>query len=718
MMPNSASLKKHPKLNQWLEIAADGRVIVHSGKVDIGQRISTALALIAAEELDVAYERVEVARAETDVAPDEGVTAGSQSMEESGHAVRAAAATARRQLMEMAAEALEADAETLEVEDGLVRAPGANRTVSYAELMGGQAFDIDVDPTAPVKPAAQHKQIGARVRMRNIEPIVTAQPYFVHDMTLPGMLHARVVRPPHYSATLSALDDAVLARLAGEGVQVVRDGSFLAVAHADEWAAVKAAERLYNAATWDMGAGLPEGDIFEALSNNTRVSLPVRDGAPVKEDVPPLADPPANASVTLSARFERAYNMHGSIGPSAAMAQMDGDAMTIWSHSQGIYMQRGSVAEALGLTDDKLKVIHTPGSGCYGHNGADDAALDAALVARDLPGKPILLKWTRADEHAWEPYGSAMVMEMRGSLDADGTVIDWCHESLSDTYGQRPRQGPNKLGPSRMLAMWHVQDALKMPLPQPNMSKHAGIHRNLDPHYNFAQRRLVKSLVRDLPLRASTLRALGAYANVFAIESFMDELAEAGGLDPAEFRIRHLDDPRAQDVVRACAEALHKPGPVPDGCGRGIAYARYKNAKTYACVGFEVSVNDAAEVRLHRAVTAADAGEVIDAQGLIAQLEGGIIQSASWTLHEAVTWDRDGVTSRDWETYPILRFDNIPEIECVLLNRPGEPFLGAGEATAGPTAAAIGNAVYAATGIRLRRLPFTPDEVRRVAMEG
>jgi nicotinate dehydrogenase subunit B len=716
-MPDSASLKKHPRLDQWLEIAADGRVIVHSGKVDIGQRISTAIALIAAEELDVPYERVEVARAETGVAPDEGVTAGSQSMEESGHAVRAAAATARRRLMEMAAEALEADAATLEVEDGLVRAPGANRAVSYAELMGGKTFDIDVDPTAPVKPPERHSQIGAVVKMRNIEPIVTGAAYFVHDMTLPGMVHARVVRPPHYDAKLSALDEAVLSRLKADSVDVVRDGSFLAVAHADEWVAVKAAERLYNAATWDTGAGLAEGDIFAMLSANDRVSLPVRDGAPVKEDVPPLADPPADAAVTLSARFERAYNMHGSIGPSAAMAIMNGGKMTVWSHSQGIYMQQAAVAESLGLATDELKVIHTPGSGCYGHNGADDAALDAALIARALPGKPVLLKWTRADEHAWEPYGSAMVMEMRGSVAADGTVIDWCHESLSDTYGQRPRSGPNKLGPARMVAMWHVADALKMPLPQPNMGKHAGIHRNLDPHYNFARRRLVKSLVRDLPLRTSTLRALGAYANVYAIESFMDELAEASGQDAVRFRTRHLDDPRARAVVEACAEALNKPGPVAEGRGRGIAYARYKNAKTYACVGFEVSVNDAAEVILHRAVAAADAGEVIDPAGLEAQLEGGIIQAASWTLHEAVTWDRDGVTSRDWETYPILRFTNIPEIECVLLNRPGQPFLGAGEATAGPTAGAIANAVHAATGLRLRRLPFTPDELRRAAME-
>jgi CO/xanthine dehydrogenase Mo-binding subunit len=717
-MPASPSLKAHPLLDQWLAIGEDGRVIVRSGKVDIGQRISTALALIAAEELDVAYARVDVARAETGIAPDEGVTAGSNSMEESGNAVRAAAATARRHLLALAAEALEAEAGALTVEDGLIRAPGANRTVSYAELIGGRAFGIDVDPAAPVKPAAAHGQIGTRVAMRNIEPIVTGAAYFVHDMTLPGMLHARPVRPPHYTAKLAGLDEAVLARLAADGVRVVRDGSFLAVAHEDEYAAVKGAERLYNAARWDTGAGLAEGDIFEALTANERVSLPVRDGAPVKEPVPPLADPPAGAAVTLSARFERPYHMHGSIGPSAAMARMDGDGtMTVWSHSQGIYMQRASVAESLGLETEALRVIHTPGAGCYGHNGADDAALDAALVARAIPGRPVLLKWTREDEHAWEPYGSAMAMEMRASLDADGTVIDWSHESFSDTYGMRPRPGPNRIGPARMLAMRHVEDALEPPLAQPAMGKHAGIHRNLDPGYDFASRRLVKNLVRGLPLRTSTLRALGAYANVFAIESFMDELAEAGGIDPVEFRIRHLADPRARAVVRACAEALHRPGAVPDGRGRGIAYARYKNAKTYAAVGFEVSVGDAAEVVLHRAVAAADAGEVVDAEGLSAQLEGGIVQAASWTLHEQVTWDRDGITSRDWETYPILRFDNVPEIECVLIDRPGEPYLGAGEATAGPTAGAIANAVHAATGLRLRRLPFTPDAIRKAALE-
>ena len=364
---------------------------------------------------------------------------------------------------------------------------------------------------------------------------------------------------------------------------------------------------------------------------------------------------------------------------------------------------------------EALRLIHVPGAGCYGHNGADDAALDAALTARAIPGTPVMLKWSREDEHAWEPYGSCMVMELRASLDADGRVLAWSHESYSDTYNMRPRPGPDKIGPARLLATRHLAEPLAAPVPRPAMARHVGIHRNLDPIYTFADKRLVKHLVRNLPLRTSALRALGAYANVFAIESFMDELATAAGRDPIEFRLDHLDDDRAADVLNAVAKRVGDWDEV-SGRGRGIAFARYKNSMAYAAVGLEVEVSDAAEVRLHHAVIAADAGQVVDPDGLAAQLEGGLIQAASWTLYEEVRYDRGGITSRDWDTYPILRFDNIPEIETILLDRPDAPFLGAGEATAGPTAAAIANAIRNATGLSLRRLPFTPDAIRAAAM--
>ncbi len=709
-MPNG-SLVKQPNLDQWLAIGADGRVLVRTGKVDIGQRISTALTLIAAEELDIDPTRIDIAAVETDVAPDEGVTSGSNSMEESGDAVRRATATARKHLLALAARQLGVAEDALDIVDGLIRARATNRSITYAELAGGKPFGIPVDQTAKTKDPKSFKHVGTRVTARGMADLVGGSAKYVHDMQMPGMLHARVVRPPHYHATLAKLDDA---KFKSAGLGIVRDGSFLAVAGPDEYAVLKGAERLAAAATWDRGKGLPEGDLFKNLTANERVSLPVIKGSPVKEAVPALPAPPANAAVTHQARYERPYNMHGTIGPSAALAKFENGQMTVWTHSQGIYVLREAMAEALDMPIEAIRVIHAIGAGCYGHNGADDVALDAALVARANPGKPVLLKWTRDDEHAWEPYTTAMVMELQASLDASGKVLAWSHESYGDTHNMRPRSTGNKSGAARLLAARYLADPVPPPVATPSMGHHVGIHRNQEPLYTFDNQRLVKNLVRGLPLRTSAMRTLGAYANVFALESFIDELAEAGGLDPIALRIRNLADQRAIDVIEACNTALNR-DKKPAGYGRGFGFARYKNQKTYCAVGIEVSVNDAAEVKLHRCVIAADAGEIVDRDGIAAQMEGGVLQAASWTLYEEVKYDRDGITSRDWDSYPILRFDNVPEIETILMERPGAPFLGAGEASSGPAAGAIANAIKDATGLRLRRLPFTPEAIRAAA---
>ncbi len=711
------SIAKSPSVDDWLEVASDGRIRIRTGKVDIGQRISTAQAMLAAEELDVPLDRIDVVRTVTGEAPDEGITSGSNSMMDSGLAVRLAAATARRHMLALAAEHLGVGVETLDVEDGLIQSRGTNRSVTYEDLQGGQPFGIDIDPGVPFKAPADYRYIGKRVGSRDMADIVTGAHGFLHDMRVPGMLHARVARPPHYDARLRALDADAARRVRDAGMKIVEDGSFVAVAGPDEFAVIRAAERLSATADWDRGSGLSVPDIYEALTSNRRESLPVEnDGRPQDKPVPPLGPPPANAVTTLEARFDKPYQLHGSIGPSAGFAVMDGDTLKVSSHSQGIYFLRSAIAEAFGMDPEQIRIEHVPGAGCYGHNGADDAAFDAALVARALPGTPILLKWTREEEHAWEPYGTAMSMTMRASLDAEGNVIDWSQESYGDTFGMRPRSGPNRAGSARLLSGRFLADPPPVFIPKPAMERHIGIHRNLDPIYTFPERRLVKNLVRDLPLRTSALRTLGAYGNVFAIESFMDELAEAAGTDPVTFRLRHLADPRARDCVEALAK--HFDLSAGDGLCRGIAFARYKNLKAYAAVGVELEVTDAAEVVLKRAVLVADAGEVVDPDGTAAQYDGGFIQAASWTLYEQATWDRDGITSRDWETYPILRFGNVPEIETVLMERPGEPFLGAGEAVAGPAAAAIANAIYSAIGLRLRRLPFTPDAIRAAAMEG
>ncbi|MDX1433928.1 MAG: molybdopterin cofactor-binding domain-containing protein [Gammaproteobacteria bacterium] len=716
-MSDTTSLAANPMVDDWIAIEANERVIVRTGKVDIGQRISTALAAIAADELGVALERVHVEAPRTGRAPDEGYTSGSNSMQDSGGALRLAAATAREHMLALAAETLGVEAASLECSDGLIRSREINRSITCWELMGGKPFGVAVDRSARVRAAAEYHYIGRRAPARGLSGLVTGATRFVQDVTMPGMLHARVVRPPHYHARLEQLDETVVGD--GDEVRLVRDGSFVAVAAADEHRAVRAAARGAAAAHWSTASGLEPQVVHARLTANRRVSLPVHEGVPRQEPVPEPAAPPAQAALTLEARYERPYQMHGSLGPSAALALWRDDKLRIWTHSQGIYPLRESLAESLGLAPAALELEHVAGPGCYGHNGADDAALDAALVARALPATPILLKWSREDEHAWEPYGPAMVMCLRASLDAQGRVVHWSHETFSDTHRGRPRPGPGGAGPSRLLATHHLGTPRAPLEAEPNMGYHGGIHRNADPLYAFPARRIVKHLVRGMPLRTSAMRTLGGYANVFALESFMDELAHAAGVDPLEFRLRHLDDPRARTVLERAAARFGWGGKASgDGRGHGLGFARYTNSKTYAAVIVELDVDDAARVKLRRVVVAADAGEVVDPDGLEAQLEGGVIQAASWTLYEEVGFDASGITSRDWESYPILRFDDVPDIETVLIDRPGEGFLGAGEASCVPVAAAIANAIHDATGLRLRRIPFTPDAIRAAALAG
>ena len=718
-MSGHPSIAAHPDLDQWIELSDDDRVLLHTGKVELGQRLSTALAMIAAEELDVDYERIDIKSTETDIDPNEGFTAGSMSMIHSGNAIRKAGATARRHMLRLAGERFGVDPSELTVDDGLIQSRKTNQSVTYWELMGGHDFGIPVDEAAEPKAPESHRIVGTAVAPKGMSEIVSGQYAYIHDMDMAGMLHARIIRPPHYFAELAGLDETLAGQLQDGGVTLVRNGSFLAVAADDEYAAVKAALRVAAEADWDLKDGIPSKDLFSSLTSNAAVSLPVvTGGAPVDEPVPPLADPPADAAVTLSARYEKPYIMHGSIGPSAGCALYEDDRLRVWTHNQGVYPLRAAIAQALGLDKEAVTVSHVVGAGCYGHNGADDAAFDAALIAMAIPGRPILLKWTREDEHAWEPYGTAMVSEIRASLDGHGQVIDWSHETYGDTFMCRPAPARTDNPAELLLSARYTEDPSPWPVVPPTMGAHVGIHRNLEPLYTFPEPRLVKNLVRGLPLRVSALRTLGAFANVVAIESFVDELAAASGRSPFEFRLAHLEDERARAVIKALDRAMQNDDAgTAEDVGAGIGFSRYKNSAAYCAVGIEVEVDEKAQALLRRAWITADAGEVVDPAGLTAQLEGGLIQAASWTLYEKVTWDSGGITSRDWETYPILKFSNVPAIETILIDRPGEPFLGAGEAVAGPAGGAISNAIYHATGLRLRRMPFDPDTVKSAAMQ-
>lgn len=721
----SPTLQETPDLDAWIQIDGSDTITIFSGKAEIGQGMRTALAQLAAEELDVDISRLRVIMADTELTPDEGITAGSMSLQMSGNAIRQAAAEARHFLLTLAHEELEVAGapDTLIVADGTITDPATGRSTDYWTLFGGQAFGRQVTGVVQPKPFAEHKVVGQRAIRIDLPAKASGAPSYVHDMELPGMVHGRIVRPPSYGARLVAVDKDKVAQLTGV-LKVVQDGSFLGVIAEREEQAIAARDALNAAAQWETDSPLPtEQSIYEILFAGPTQDKLVIDGSIVDDPIPAITPPPANSSKTVSAEYFRPYHMHGSMGPSAAVAQWVEGKMTIWSHTQGAYPLRGALAPVLDLAPEQIHVIHTEGAGCYGHNGADDVALDAALLARAYPDHPVLLKWTRADEHTWEPYGPAMAIQLNASLDDSGKVVAWNQDIWSYPHSGRPRPGSTET--SGLLAAWHLADPIPAPPRRMMGGRHSGSFRNSDPLYAFPDRRVVVHENPVSPLRTSSMRSLGAYANVFAIESFMDELALATGIDPVEFRLTQLSDERAQAVIRAAAEKANwqrRTAPMDndriDGdkgnkcTGQGIAFAQYKNIQCYCAIVVNVTVDcDSGEIHLDKVVIAGEAGQVVNPDGLSNQLEGGFVQAASWTLHEAVQFDADGITSRDWDTYPILRFTEAPVIETVLLNRPELPFLGSGEASQNPTPAAIANAVYDAVGVRLREIPFTKERV-------
>lgn len=697
------SLATNPDLDRWIAFTDDERVIVRTGKSELGQGILTALTAIAADELAVDPSRVEVRGAETGVAPNEWMTAGSGSIEQSGTAVRQACAHARAILLARAADELGAPARELTVDDG--RISGPHRSTTYWTLASGRPFDYRVEEPARQVPASALRWTGRGLNRVDLPAKARGEACFVHDLVLEGMHHARVIRPPRPGARLTALPDPLEAT-------IVRDGSFVAVVADREDAVVTAADRLSAAAVWEGGDVIdPAGAEPSHLTSHVVTTTAVIDGSAVDEPPGPPLD--HDAPTVVRASYSKPFHLHGAIGPSAAVARFEGGHLKVWSHSQGVEILRLAIAEVVGLAPDDVSAIHTEGAGCYGHNGADDAALDAALVAMALPGRPVSLKWTRSDEHGWEPAAPAMTVSMAGGVAANGCITSWSHDVFTYAHGGRPR--PTGGNVSGLLASWYLDKPFSVPERREGGGFHSGGHRNADPYYQVGHKRVVKHFVAPSPLRTSSTRSLGAFANTFAIESFMDELAVAAGTDPVSFRLAHLDDPRAQAVIEAAVEAaggMEAPGGI-DAPGRGLAFARYENVKAYVAIVAEVAVDPrSGEVRVQQGWIAADAGEIIDPDGLANQLEGGFVQATSWTLKEALGFDSSGVTTRDWESYPILRFSEAPEVTTTLLDQPGERSLGAGEASTGPTPAAIANAVYQATGVRLRDLPLRPDRVK------
>lgn len=697
------SLDATPRLDAWIRIAPDGNATIFTGKAELGQGIRTALLQVAAEELKLPLSRLDLITADTSRTPNEGYTAASHSVQDSGTAIRNAAAQVREILIGEAARRAGVARADLTARNGVVTGPAGLR-LGYGELVSDTLLHVDAAPTSILTDPRDFTVMDRPVPRVDIPAKVTGGAAYVQDMRLPGMVHGRIVRPPSYGARLVALDAGPVEAMPGV-LKVVRDGAFLGVIAEQEWTAIQAMRRLATLARWEETAQLPD----EARLPEALMALPTRDTTILEVGQP---DAPA---FTLDTLFTRPYLAHGSIGPSCAIAHLEGDAMTVWTHTQGVYPLRDALAALLAMPPEKVRCIHAEGAGCYGQNGADDAGADAAMLARALPGRPVRVQWMREQEHAWEPFGPGMVARVRAALGPDGTISAWQHDVWSQSHMMRPGPPGTLLAARDKAEPFPPAPPVDLPMPE------GGGDRNAVPLYVLPNARAVNHFLPEMPLRGSSMRSLGGYLNVFAIESTMDELARRAGQDPVDFRLRHLQDERAKAVITTAAERFgwkDRPKP-PVGGGYGFAFARYKNLEAYCAIALEIAIDaDTGRLLVTRVVAAVDTGQVVNPDGVRNQIEGGIVQATSWTLFEGVRFDRRRITSVDWAAYPILRFSRVPRaVEVHIIPRPGLPFLGAGEAAQGPMGAALGNAIRDASGRRLATLPLDASRIRHAMMD-
>ena len=704
------SLAANPRLGDWLRVLPGGMVEVRSGKVELGQGVLTALAQVAAEELDVDVDRVRMVAAVTGLSPDEGYTSGSMSIQHSGATLRVVCAEARAIYLGVAASRWNVPADVLTVRDGTLAAPDG-RATSYWELADDRLLDRPATGLAEPKAATEYRLVGTSVPRMDLPGKLAPRPRFVHDMILDGMLYGRVVRPPSRGASLLDVGTEPAMALTGV-VTVVRDGSFLGVIAGREEVALRAADLLRADAKWQEQPTLPDEDDLPAFL----LSAPAQ-ASVLAESAPGVGGPARPAARSHEATYHRPYLAHAAMGPSSATALArparggpDGVRLEVWTHSQGVYLLRRALARALRLAEDQVRVRHVEGSGCYGHNGADDVAMDAALLALAVPGRPVQVVWSRPDELGWAPYGPAAVVRIAADVDARGDVLRWQHEVWGNGHVTRP----GSASWNRLLAASHRDGGEPIePAADPPLERGGGAGRNAVPGYAFPAYRVMNHRLLVMPLRTSSLRSLGAFANVFAIESFMDELARAAGRDAVEYRLAQLADPRGRAVIEAAARRSGWAGWSASGssrsAGHGIGYARYKNSSAYCAVVAEVEA--VTEVRVRRLTIAVDAGLVINPDGAANQVEGSAIQATSWALKERVRFNSLTVTSDTWDSYPILRFTEVPAVEVEFMAAAGNPSLGVGETAQGPTAAAIGNALADALGVRVRTLPLTQEQI-------
>ncbi|MDV6849789.1 xanthine dehydrogenase family protein molybdopterin-binding subunit [Pseudomonas aeruginosa] len=697
------------QVDSFIAIAADGKVTAFCGHVDLGTGIRTALAQIVAEELDVAFEQVEMILGDTRRTPDQGPTIASASIQVSAVPLRQAAAEARRFLLRQAGSHFPVHPDSLRSENGQVfAAANPQRRIGYGELLRGQRFNLNIDGKAPLKPRSEYRLVGKPVRRVDIPAKLTGQLTYVHDMRLPGMLHGRVVRPPYTGADVSAplgsgllaVDESSVAGLPGL-VKVVVIGDFVGVVCEREEQAIRAARQLK--VRWKDWQGLPplEPDRLEdTLRRHPKKPRTLHDSPGLEQHLAGIARP-------LSATYVWPYQLHASIGPSCALAEVDAQRARVWSGTQNPHDLRNDLARLLQRETGDIEVIRMEAAGCYGRNGADDVSADAVLLAQAV-GRPVRVQLMREQEHGWEPKGTAQLIEVRGGLDEQGRVAAY---DFATCYPSNGAPTLALLLTGRIPATPQVAD----------MGDRTAI-----PQYRYPRMRVVANDATPI-VRASWMRGVSALPNVFAHESYVDELAHLAGIDPIAFRRRYLDDQRALALIDALvARAGWQPRTSPnpearrDGLlkGRGFAYARYFHSKfpgfgaAWAAWIVDVEVNpENGAVRVAKVWVAHDCGQMVNPDGVRHQVHGNVIQSTSRVLKEFATFDRRGVTSLEWGGYPILGFPELPEIDVLLLDRPEQPPMGAGESASVPSAAAIANAIFDATGARLRQVPFTPERV-------
>ncbi|MET4231207.1 CO/xanthine dehydrogenase Mo-binding subunit [Bradyrhizobium sp. LA6.10] len=690
------SLAANPKLSSWVRFSGEGGVAISPGKVEIGQGIVTALAQIAADELDVDIGRIELIRASTAASPNEGVTSGSLSVQQSGRALRHVCAEVRQRFLAAASERLGVDAALLDVDDGTISGPGNVRT-SYWELAGDVSLDRDATAGAVAKPAATRDVAGHSVQRVDIPDKVFARPRFIHDCALPDLVHGRVLRPDISGARLIALDETA-ARVVPGLVAIVRDGGFAGVVADSEASAEAALKALRKGATWSAGEPLPDEDDLASFLKSQPVETTVIDTR--------AASTTKKAARTLRRQYTRPYIAHASIAPSCAMAQWDGERVHVWTHSQGVYLLRADLAIVLELPAENIVVEHMEGAGCYGHNAADDVALDAVLLAKAAGGRPVRVQWSRHDEMSHAPFGAAMAIEIEADLDANSEIVGWRHAIWSNGHAARPGRAAR---PALLAATEIANPYPRMISTNPPAANGGGGDRNSVPLYDLPAWTITSHRLLTMPVRTSALRTLGGQGNVFAIESILDEIAVLRGEDPIAFRLRHLRDERASDVIRAAARRAQWKPQKQSGIGHGVGFARYKNTGAYCAAIAEIEGTD--DIRVRRLTLAVDVGEAINPDGVINQIEGGAIQATSWVLRERVRFDRTHITSTSWTDYPILTFSEVPAVDVEIIQRPEIEPVGAGEAAHGPVTAAIANAVYDCLGVRVRDLPITRDRI-------